>query len=73
MNNADPRAVATNAAGIADAFRVSHTEDDGGAARWEDLSDEFDGWIGIVEQIVLAAEAMEHHRQSFGETAAWGG
>ena len=73
MRDPDCVTIATNAAGIADAFRNCQIDDHDGASRWEDLSNEFCGWIGLVEQIVLAADAMEHHRQSFGETAAWGG
>jgi hypothetical protein len=73
MSIPDTRSIAFQAAGIANAFRNCQINDHDGSARWEDLSETFHGWIGLVEQIVLAAEAMEHHRQSLGRTAAWGG
>ena len=73
MPNIDPKAVAVNAAGIADAFRLSQIEDHDGANRLEDLTQSHEGWVGVVVQISEAAEIMERYRVSQGPNASWGG
>lgn len=73
MHAPDLKAIAVNAAGIADALRLCQIQDPDGAARWDDLSDQFQGWIGLVGEFVLAAEAMEQHRASLGKNTKWGG
>lgn len=72
MKRTDPRAIATNAAGIADAFRNCQIADHDGSARWDDLNEHFGGWIGLVNQIVLAGTAMEQHRVQIDSSAKWG-
>jgi len=72
MTTLDPAALPINAAGIADAFRRCQFSDDDGAARSDDLSAQYNGWIGVVEEIAYAAEMMERFRIRHGTNAAWG-
>lgn len=73
MPKIDPAAVAVNAAGIADAFRVLQVSDENGDARLEELTREYEGWCGVVLRIAEAGEIMEGFRAKHGVTATWGG
>lgn len=70
---ADQNAIAINAAGIADAFRVLQVCDEDGANRLGDLSQIHEGWIGVIGAIADAALVMETYRVGRGPTASWGG
>jgi hypothetical protein len=73
MRKLDPRAVAVNAAGIADALACLRARDIGLAIGSATLTKECAGHIELMLQIVEAAEIMEQFRISRGSGAAWGG
>ena len=59
-----PVAVAFNAAGIADALACLRSEDVEAVARFEQITEEFGGHVGVMQQIVDAAHFMEKFRVS---------
>jgi hypothetical protein len=73
MPKIDPAAVAVNAAGIADALRCVQSDSVEDDARFEALTEEYSGWVGVLLQVVEAGELMERFRVSHGANAAWGG
>lgn len=73
MKNSDATAIAINAAGIADSLRMCQIADHDGAARIDYLTEQLQGWFGVMIQVVSAAEAMERFRVSHGTGAKWGG
>ncbi|MBK8915912.1 MAG: hypothetical protein IPM64_15185 [Phycisphaerales bacterium] len=73
MPKIDPAAVAVNAAGIADALRCVQSDSAEDDARFEALTEEYGGWIGVLVQVVEAGEVMERYRVKRGWGAKWGG
>lgn len=73
MPKIDVAAVAVNAAGIADALRCLQTDNDANTSRFERLTEEYEGWVGVLTQVADAAELMEHFRIKQGATSVWGG
>ena len=68
----DPKMVALNAAGIADAFRLMQSADPDGSSRVEQLARDYGGWRVVLERIVRAGEVMERVRAESGSRAQWG-
>ena len=73
MPKFDPTAVAVNAAGIAEAIGPAQADTTTDQARYDALTEEYGGWVGVVMQIVEAGEIMERFRVKRGRTASWGG
>jgi hypothetical protein len=73
MPKMDAAAIAVNAGGIADAFRVLQAAHENGEARLEELTREHEGWCGVVLRIAEAGEIMERFRAKHGDSATWGG
>lgn len=73
MPKIDARAIAVNAAGIADAFRVVQMSDHDGERRAEGIARSHEGWIVVMESIAEAGEVMERCRVQRGTAATWGG
>lgn len=73
MPKIDPAAVAVNAAGIAEAFGCVQSGASNHKARFEALTEEYEGWVGVIMQIAEAGEIMERFRVKHGTTATWGG
>lgn len=73
MPTIDAAAIAVNAAGIADAFRVLQVADEEGEAHLEELTRAHEGWCGVVLRIAEAGEMMERFRATHGGSATWGG
>lgn len=69
----DPDAKTMNAAGIADAVRALVTAGGIEGARLAELTDLYQGWIGVLSQVAEAGALMEGHRVRLGSTATWGG
>src|SRR5437660_477461 len=72
MTREEARTIALDAAGIMDAFRLAQVEDHDGCNRYEEISDDFGGFIGIADEIVSAAEAMDDFRRVVRADAKWG-
>ena len=73
MPKMDAAAIAVNAAGIADAFRVLQGAHENGEARLEALTRAHEGWCGVMLQIAEAGGIMERFRANHGDSATWGG
>lgn len=73
MLKIDSAAVAVNAAGIAEAFRSAQVAAMVGNDRFQDLTEEYEGWVGVTRQIAEAGSLMEQFRVTHGITATWGG
>ena len=73
MGPIDATAAAVNAAGIADAMRALQPSGEASESRLAQLTDEFNGWIGVLIQIAEAGAIMEQYRTQQGATSAWGG
>jgi hypothetical protein len=73
MPKIDPAAVAVNAAGIAEAFGSVQSSSKADRDRFDALSEEYEGWLGVITQIAEAGEIMERFRVKHGATATWGG
>jgi hypothetical protein len=73
MPKIDPAAVAVNAAGIAEAVGSVQSDTATDKARFEALTEEYEGWVGVIMQIAEAGEIMERFRVKHGTTATWGG
>ncbi|HWL93049.1 MAG TPA: hypothetical protein VNT79_05910, partial [Phycisphaerae bacterium] len=41
--------------------------------RFDALTEEYEGWVGVIMQIAEAGEIMERFRVKHGTTATWGG
>jgi hypothetical protein len=73
MPKIDPAAVAANAVGIAAAFWCVQSDTTTDSDRLDALTEEHQGWVGVVMQITEAGEIMERFRVKHGTTATWGG
>lgn len=73
MPKIDQRAVAVNAAGIADAFRLLQIVDHDGESRVDEIARSHEGWVVVMERIAEAGEIMERYRVQRGAMATWGG
>lgn len=66
-------AAAINAAGIVDAMRAGEQRSDACSDRLQELSELYQGWIGVLTQVAEAGALMEAHRERQGRSAMWGG
>lgn len=73
MPKIDSAAVAVNAAGIAEAFGCVQSGATADRDRFDALTEEYEGWVGVMMQIAEAGEIMERFRVKHGTTATWGG
>lgn len=73
MPKIDPAAVAINAAGIAEVIGSVQLGAATDKARFDALTEEYEGWVGVIMQITDAGEIMERFRVKHGTTAMWGG
>lgn len=73
MPKIDPAAIAINAAGIADALARAEHHNAEAVARFERVTAEYGGHIGVMQQVVEAAKYMERFRVRHGTCATWGG
>jgi hypothetical protein len=73
MPKINQHAIAVNAAGIADAFRIAQIADHDGESRIEEIARSHEGWVVVMERIAEAGEIMERYRVQRGATATWGG
>lgn len=72
MPSIDQAAIAINAAGIADAFGSVHAHSKIDEGRFEALTEQYQGWVGVMMQIAEAGEIMERYRVKHGANAKWG-
>jgi hypothetical protein len=73
MVKIDTAAVAFNSAGIAAAYTSLCYESNSDDDRFVALSDESEGWLGVIGQITDAGEIMERFRVLHGTSSTWGG
>lgn len=72
MTKIDRAAIAVNAAGIAEVIGSVQSGAATDKARFEALTGEYEGWVGVILQITDAGEIMERFRVKHGATATWG-
>lgn len=72
MPKVDSAAIAVYAAGISDALACLESDDGAASARFERVIEEYEGRVGIMQQVAEAAEVMERFRIMHGASAGWG-